>query len=256
MNGCLCIHGFTGSPKELEPLVQFLKKHTNWFIKTPTLPGHGEHLRLKGIHYQQWIEHTEMELQQLLEQCDKVYICGFSMGGLIASYLSVRYPVQRLVLLSPAAYYLNTEYLKGQILRYFTFRESTRGIRTEIYTNFKRKVAMTPLSAVLQFRKLVQTIRPLLRQLSTPTFIVQGKQDPVVPEKSAHFLFKSIQSIEKRLLFIEEADHQICYGDYTSQLFHEILSFLDLESVENPIVHKHEKLRHSTNFEKIAFNDI
>ena len=51
MIGCLCIHGFTGAPAEIEPLVHFLNRHTDWKLVVPTLPGHGETLELKGVQY-------------------------------------------------------------------------------------------------------------------------------------------------------------------------------------------------------------
>ena len=115
MIGCLCIHGFTGAPDEIEPLVHFLNGHTDWKLVVPTLPGHGEMLELKGVQYGQWISHAEKELEKLLQTCEKVYVVGFSMGGMIASYLAVHFPVEKLVLLSAAAYYVNPKQLAVDI---------------------------------------------------------------------------------------------------------------------------------------------
>ncbi|NQD52654.1 carboxylesterase, partial [Bacillus altitudinis] len=44
MIGCLCIHGFTGAPYEVEPLAEYLKQTTDWTVQSVTLPGHGEEL--------------------------------------------------------------------------------------------------------------------------------------------------------------------------------------------------------------------
>lgn len=107
MNGILCIHGFTGSPKDIDPLVSFLYEETDWLIRAPILPGHGDQLKLKGIRYTDWIRHAEGELVNLMELCDTIYICGFSMGGLIGSWLATRYPVKKMVLISAAVYYIN-----------------------------------------------------------------------------------------------------------------------------------------------------
>ena len=35
MIGCLCIHGFTGGPYEIEPLTTFLEEKTDWLISVP-----------------------------------------------------------------------------------------------------------------------------------------------------------------------------------------------------------------------------
>lgn len=139
MIGCLCIHGFTGSPYEVEPLVDFLKKHTDWEIAAPTLPGHGETLQLKGVRYKDWIKHAEEELKKLMVKCETVYVIGFSMGGLIAAYLAVNYPVKKLVLLSPAAYYVNPKQLAADIRKMVkdTFRGELQN--NDLYLRYKKK---------------------------------------------------------------------------------------------------------------------
>ncbi|MBU5343194.1 MULTISPECIES: alpha/beta hydrolase [Bacillaceae] len=229
MNGMLCIHGFTGSPREIEPLVSFLNNQTNWLIRTPVLPGHGDELKLKGVRYSDWIRHAEEELVKLMEQCDTIYICGFSMGGLIGSWLATQYPVKKMVLLSAAAYYMNPRNFLLEIQNMISecltnsFRHST------IFQKYKRKFTSTPLKAYLEFRKLVNTIRPIFSKVNVPTLIVQGKMDPIVPLKSAYFLYESINTPEKKLLLLEEANHHICYCQEQQRVFQEIFTFLNEE---------------------------
>ena len=144
MIGCLCIHGFTGAPYEVEPLVGYLQERTDWVFSVPTLPGHGELSSLKGIHYQQWIDHAEAELDKLIETCDEVYVIGFSMGGLIASYLAANYPVKKLILLSAAAYYINPRQLAADIK--MAILDSLKGNlrENELFLHYKRKITETP----------------------------------------------------------------------------------------------------------------
>lgn len=227
MIGVLCIHGFTGSPKEIEPLVQYIKMNTNWTVKAPTLPGHGHSLRLKGVAYEHWIRCAEEELLKLMDRCEKIYVCGYSMGGLIGSLLSVRYPVDRLVLLSASAFYLNPKLLYREMIQMAVngWKQSFKG--NETFMRYKRKLVSTPVSAYMQFRKLVKHVRPIVKEVQVPTFIIQGKRDPIVPERSARYFYENICSAKKRLLFIEEANHLICYGEYGDRLFREIVYFLE-----------------------------
>lgn len=227
MIGCLCIHGFTGAPSEIEPLVQFLTKNTEWKIAVPTLPGHGDSLNLKGVQYKQWIAYAEQELEKLLRMCEKVYVVGFSMGGMIASYLAVHYPVEKLVLLSAAAYYVNPKQLFIDIGA--MFKDLYRGKlgENELFLRYKRKLKETPVAATLQFRKLVATIRPMLPQISVPTFIAQGEVDGVVPPKSAQYLYNRIRSSSKKLFYLKRSQHLICLGEEREELFQNILLFLD-----------------------------
>lgn len=225
--GCLCIHGFTGNPTEVEPLVHHFKKYTDWNIVVPTLPGHGEHLTLKGISYNQWIEHAEEELTTLLKTCDTVYVIGFSMGGLIASYLAVHYPIDKLILLSAAAYYVNPKQLMVDVADMFKDTLKGRLKENELFIRYSRKVKETPIAATLQFRKLVASIKPLINRVTIPTLIAQGESDGVVPPRSAQYLYENIAAPEKKLIYLKESKHLICHCNESDKLFCEIVDFLE-----------------------------
>lgn len=229
MIGCLCIHGFTGAPSEVDPLVQYLKRETDWKLAVPTLPGHGDTLNLKGVQYNEWIKHAEGELKALLDACDKVYVVGFSMGGMIASYLTVHFPVEKLVLLSAAAYYVNPKQLALDIGTMFKDMYRGKLSENELFLRYKRKIKETPVAATIQFRKLVNQVRPLLPEINVPTFIAQGEVDGVVPPKTAQYLYNHICSPSKRLFYIKNSKHLICHCDERDDLFENILSFLQYE---------------------------
>lgn len=228
MIGCLCIHGFTGAPYEVEPLADYLKNmHPEWVFRIPTLPGHGETLSLRGIKFNEWIACAEREYLELASQCEKVYVIGFSMGGLIAGYLAANYKVDKLVLLSAAAYYLNPKQMAAEL------KEMARDLvngnleENELFLRYKRKITETPLSSALQFRKLVSFIRPQLTLIKSPTFIAQGESDGLVPPKSAEFLYESIPAEQKQLAYIKESAHHICHCRERAALFSQVDNFLE-----------------------------
>src|SRR3954469_18559583 len=97
--GVLFIHGFTGGTYEVQPLITFVKASTDWSVEVPTLPGHGVTLNLSNVSAESWMMEAELAMRRLQKKVDRVIIVGFSMGGLIALYLSLRYPVSKLVLL-------------------------------------------------------------------------------------------------------------------------------------------------------------
>jgi carboxylesterase len=229
MIGCLLIHGFTGGPYEVEPLADYLKERTQWEIAVPTLPGHGETLALRGIKHAAWIEHAEEELKELTSTCEKVYVIGFSMGGLIASYLSVKYEVEKLVLLSAAAYYINYRQLAKEIVN--LIKEGLQGkiLENELYNRYKFKMTNTPILSAYEFKKVVRIARPLLKEVNIPTFIAQGEIDGIVPPKSAQYIYETISSEEKNLFYSPKAKHLICHSEDKHELFGEIYHFLQSE---------------------------
>lgn len=229
MIGCLLIHGFTGSPYEVAPLEEFLRSRTDWEIAVPTLPGHGETLELRGVKHMEWLLHAEEALKDLLDTCEEVYVIGFSMGGLIASYLSVKYDINKLVLLSAAAYYVNVKQLLKDIGN--MFKEGMQGnlIENELYNRYKWKVTQTPILSTYEFRKVVRLARPLLTKVNTPTFIAQGENDGIVPPKAAKYIYETISSKEKDLFYSSKAKHLICHSEDNHELFDKIFQFLQSE---------------------------
>ncbi|YCA13514.1 alpha/beta fold hydrolase [Bacillus sp. AK128] len=229
MIGCLCIHGFTGAPYEVEPLVSFLKKHTDWKIVAPILPGHGDDEDLLTITYPDWIEAVEKEIQILINECETVYVIGFSMGGLLAAYLAKKYPVEKLVLLSAAAYYVNVRQLFKDIKEMAL--DGIRGNLSDniLYRRYRKKITNTPVSATRQFRMLVKFIKPCIREIHTPTLIIQGECDGIVPTKSAHFIFEKLGSDDKKLVFLSSSPHHVCHGPDFDQLTEEVSSFFHIK---------------------------
>lgn len=229
MIGCLCIHGFTGSPYEVEPIVKYLKENTNWNIVSPTLPGHGEEETLEKISFMQWISFVETSIEELTKECETIYVIGFSMGGLLASYLTTKYPVQKLVLLSAAAQYINIKQLAADICD--IIKDGLRGQLQDnvLFQRYRRKIVATPLSATREFRKLVKYIKPQLSLVKIPTLIVQGECDGIVPITSAHYLFEHIGAEDKKLVFLPSSHHHVCHGPDYKQLEEEISQFLNIK---------------------------
>ncbi len=93
MTGCLLIHGYTGGPHEVEPLAAYLREHTDWDVEVPTLPGHGVNLELDNVTHTAWLAAAEDALKNMQEKADKLYLIGFSMGGMIAAYLASRHDI-------------------------------------------------------------------------------------------------------------------------------------------------------------------
>ncbi len=205
----------------------YLQERTDWVFRVPTLPGHGETLSsLKGIRYQQWLDAAEDELKVLINTCDKIYVIGFSMGGMIASFLAANYRVDKLVLLSAAAYYIHPRQLAEDIRTIMKDLFGGQLAGNKLFFHYRRKVMETPMSAVIEFRKLVSSIRPILPSISTPTFIAQGESDGIVPPKSAEYLYHTIGSSQKKLSLIRNSKHLICYCDEKEEVFLQVLKFL------------------------------
>ncbi len=217
MNGkraCLLLHGFTGGPYELQPLADHLASR-GWTCRVPTLPGHDGPLRdLYRTRYEEWVLAAAAIAAEMTERHGSIDLVGFSMGGLIAAYLANRFPVRRLALLSAAVHYVSPARFVRNAVRVMRDGE-TRVLRS------KRE---TPVGAVIEFAKLVRTLKPEFARLTTPTFIAHGELDEVVHPRSAIYIASRVKG-EKTMTVYPQSRHMICFEPDASSVFRHVERF-------------------------------
>lgn len=218
----LIIHGFMGETSEVEYLSNYIKLNTNIVSYTFTLPGHDKHTT-KSIEYTDWINASRDMLTKLKQKYNIIYVIGHSMGGIIASILAhENKEVKKLVLVAPAYLYLD-------------FNENFDNIKSIIknpiknkkrYSETTHKVMNTPLSSMLEFKKLVDKYYNIPKEISCDTLIIQGEKDAVVPVKSSVYVYESILSKHKYLKVIQDGTHGLLYGDKKEEISRYITSYL------------------------------
>ena len=230
MIGCLIIHGFTGGPYEVAPLADYLTKKTDWLVEVPLLSGHGEELLLEDVTYDRWIKDAETALIKMQETCDTVYLIGFSMGGMIAAYLAATHKIDKLILLSTARKYISFKYLSSYMADIINDGFKGQLEENKLYKHYKYKFDVVPLSANIEFMKLVNKTKTYLKDITAPVFIAQGQKDALVPARTAYYLHDEISSKDKEVVFFERSNHLICLGEDHDILNTMIYNFLTEES--------------------------
>lgn len=224
--GVLFIHGFTGGTYEVQPLIKYVQSQTDWIIEVPTLPGHGVTLDLGKSSAESWMMEAELAMRRLQKQATRIIVVGFSMGGLIALYLTLRYPVDRLVLLSTAAKYISPRVLLDDV-RIILTESITKNYTPNTFhhlTNYK--LTHTPLQATFQFLRIVRMVKPYYGKIKVPVCIVQGKRDAIVPFSTAQHLHDVLGSAEKKMIESTMGQHHICYSNDSEEWFKEVLGFM------------------------------
>lgn len=227
--GVLFIHGFTGGTYEVQPLVTYVKSRTDWLTEVPTLPGHGVTLDLRDMSAESWMMEAEQAMQRLQQKVDRIIVVGFSMGGLIAMYLTLRYPVEKLILLSAAAKYISPRVLLKDLQTVLAESVLRRYKPTMFSHLFQYKLTNTPIRATFEFLRIVKMVEPYYANIKAPVCIVQGEKDPIVPFSAAAHLYEKLGSSTKRLITSPFAKHHICYSDDCDDWFEEVLRFMKAE---------------------------
>lgn len=227
--GILLIHGFGGSPVEVQPLAESLAQK-GYTVDVPLLPGHGTTPRdFATTTNGQYLTAVREHLNQLREECDRIYVVGFSMGGLLALQLEQENKLDGLVLMSapiqPWNDHANFSLLKaaakgGTKIDLFVptlgipnLMKATRRETGDLPPNLiEPNYAAYPASSCLQVLNLIEEIKPGLSSVTAPTLILQSRGDHVAAPSSAEYLFEHLGSPQKRLVYLAHSGHVIALG--------------------------------------------
>lgn len=232
MAGCLVIHGFTGGPYEVEPLTNYLNEHTEWEVVALRLSGHGlgdgTELSLENVSYKDWLKEAEEAYFYLKNKYQDIYLVGFSMGGMIATYLAAKYTCKKLVLLSASRKYVSLPQIGLDLLGF-----AQKAVRKELkedplFNHYRSKRGYVPAKAVREFLKCMKFTKPYLRKIYCPVFIAQGMQDGIVPYKTVHYLDKEIP-VEAEIIYFHDSKHLICLGEDKEIVIQAVYRFLKRE---------------------------
>jgi len=225
--GVLCLHGFTGGTYEIKSFCDYLEHHTEWIIHVPTLSGHGEKLNLDLFTAEHWLMDAEIAYKHLYKEVDEIFIVGFSMGGIIAMYLALRYKVKALVLLSPAARYIRTKQFVIDLNGLFIDALQGEYKENEFFKRYERKLIDVPVASAKEFTRLVHKVSPYYEKITVPMCLVQGEKDELVPYTTAAYLYNKVASTKKELITSPEGKHLICYCEDAEKWFKKTLDFLN-----------------------------
>jgi len=225
--GVLCLHGFTGGAYEIKSFSDYLEQHTEWTIYVPILSGHGEKLNLDLFTAEHWLMDAEIAYKRLLREVDEIFIVGFSMGGVIAMYLALRYKVKALVLLSPAARYIRTKQFAIDLNELLIDAIQGEYKENEFFKRYERKLVDVPVASFKEFTRLVHKVSPYYEKIKVPICIVQGDKDELVPYTTASYLYHKVASTKKLLITSPGGKHLICYCEDAEKWFQQVLDFLN-----------------------------
>jgi len=218
--GCLIIHGFGGNADEVSPLASRLKAQ-GYKVACPGLKGHtGRRSDLKRVGYTDWIKSAECGLVELMPDCRCVFIIGFSMGGLIAVNLALKYDIAGMVTINTPIHYWDIRMILSNIVRGLAGRDFG------IIKRYSRAIVKFPVSALWNFRMLLNRTKPMLSDVVCPVLITQGVDDDTVRKSSAEYIFDNVNSQVKQLEFYENSGHLMLHGPAARDVIRDIEDFM------------------------------
>ncbi len=199
----ITIHGFgKKTALEMAPLKSFLEKN-GFEVWTFAYYDPG---RLDDVDFHQWIARCEEKVRQAIAAKRTIHLLGFSMGGVIASYLASVFDVKDLLLAAPAFYPLN-------------FAKIEQAARNKVLSSGDSSSSMSS-EQTKAFLNVVSSYRHSIDHVDCPILILHGTADEVIPTKSTEKIFAQLSTKKKALIWIEGARHRFLYdGAYESLAF-------------------------------------
>ena len=233
MIAAMLLHGFATNTYDFISIIPFLEKRYD-AIFLEDMPGHGSNGDLSDFTVENTMVFVNKRFDEIKEKYDKVDVYGYSMGGVLATYLGVKKEVNRLILLAPANKYVNARIFGTKIkkeLSIIASGEMTR--RNMIKQNDKigMDVVINDLmprynvKTISTFISLVRVCNESLKENNVKTLLVRGDIDEFVPPRSSLFIQKYFKNFEEQV--IPDIGHLMLKSRNYRLILNKIKNFLD-----------------------------
>lgn len=154
--------------------------------------------------WQKWVNRAKSKINEYELKQREIYLLGFSMGGVIASYLAATSSnVKKLVLLAPAFQYLHMDAITNVITK------SAVSFFTSDGKEEKEVEITLPKSFYSAFMDVVKHLKPYIQQVSCPVLLLHGDEDEVIPIRSSMYAYEKIPHEQKKLLLFHKGHHRL-----------------------------------------------
>lgn len=177
----LMLHGFSSSPAVYRYFIDKLDYYDALIV--PVLPGHAASIEdFEKIQASDWMAAVYAICDDLTQKYESVDVLGFSLGGLLASYLSHHFKLNHLYLLAPAfdlILSIPRSIQLGKFLKSLGF-QSLRNAAGNLYTSTHCEIAyrQLPISTIIEMLRFVQNFS--FTPPNCPTDLFLGCHDLVV----------------------------------------------------------------------------
>ncbi len=208
--GALLLHGYTASTAEVRPLGEYLYQH-GYTVSAPLLPGHNTTPDdLNRQRWQDWTNAVERAYQELAAKCERVFVCGESMGALLALYLAADHPeIAGVGVYAPALRIANHDATMRQARLLYRFvRQVKKQEREPSAADARwRGYTVNPVPALVQMSKLQDQVRQRLPRIQQPLFVIQGRLDKSIDLQSGEIIVREAGSQHKELHWFDHSTH-------------------------------------------------
>jgi carboxylesterase len=227
--GVLLVHGFTGAPKEMRWMGEYLngQGYTCLGIR---LNGHATNPEdMRRSRWTDWTASVEDGIQLLSGSVDRIFLVGLSMGGVLSLLMSARL-AQRVagVVAMSTPYQLPDDYpvwvlkLYSLVVRDAPKSKEVPGSSWFDKAAFAEHISYpkNPMRSVVQLKLLLNEMQAALPEVRQPVLLIHSKDDPyVLPENMEKIYAGLVNATDKTKVFVTGSGHVVTRDAARHQVF-------------------------------------
>jgi carboxylesterase len=233
---CLLIHGFTGTPKEMRWMGEYLNQQ-GYTCLGIRLAGHATHPEdMIRSRYTDWMASVEDGYDLLRVITDNIFLAGLSMGGILALLMSTRLaqPVRGVIAMSTPAR-LPTDYpiwllkLVSLVMRYSPKTGNAPGTGWFDRSAYADHVSYSknPVRSSAELKNLILEMHAALPRVNVPVLLMHSKDDTYVLPKNMEQIYAGLVNVQdKTKLYITGSGHVLPRDAARQQVFQSALEFI------------------------------
>jgi carboxylesterase len=231
---CLLIHGFTGTPKEMRRLGEYLNGQ-GYTCLGVRLAGHATDPEdMIRSRWSDWTASVEDAYQLLCGVTDNIFLVGLSMGGILALLMSTRLKVRGVIAMSTPSR-LPTDYpiwllkLISLVMPYRAKTKEPPGSGWFDKVEYKDHIAYgkNPVRSTAELKKLILEMRDALPKVSVPVLLMHSKDETyILPGNMEDIYERLVNAPEKTKLYITGSGHVLPRDARRGQVFKSAVDFI------------------------------
>ncbi len=231
---CLLIHGFTGTPKEMRWMGEFLNQQ-GYTCLGIRLTGHATQPEdMIRSTWTDWTASVEDGYHLLRGLTDNIFLVGLSMGGILSLLMSTRLDVRGVVAMSTPYKLPDDPRLRhidwlSKIVSYMPKSDVVPGAGWFDKEAWKDHVSypQNPVRSIGELNKLLGEMRSALPQLNVPVLLIHSKDDGYVLPENIELIYSGLlNASDKTKLHVTGSGHVVPRDAARQEAFQYALEFI------------------------------
>jgi carboxylesterase len=227
--GVLVCHGFTGSPHSVRLWAKHLAAR-GWTVSLPLLAGHGTDWRdCNRTGWQDWYSTVDVAFRRLRERCERVFVCGLSMGGTLALRLAQEHgsDVDGVVVVNPSVVMLRWHTRFLPVLAYVVPSVAAIGDDIAKPGVVEGAYDRTPVRAAASLRRFQNLVRGDLRKVTQPLLLLHSARDHVVEPANSALVLSGVASADLQEIVLTDSYHVATLDHDAPLIFDKTVEFIN-----------------------------